>query len=81
MSTSTDWQAGDPLLTDNGCGPMPSVHMTEDERATVIAEGGVTPPWWRPGADGPAYGYSRSCDPCGVRWRGEGPCWSCGVGA
>lgn len=72
------WQPGDPLAPDNGCGPMVDVHMTPDERAAAISEGGPTPPWWRPGDGNTEHYPTRSCAPCGVRWTGETPCWACG---
>lgn len=79
--TAETWVPGDPLMPDNGCGGNSQIYMTEDTRAIVLAEGGTPPPWWRPAPEGPALGYTRSCKPCGVGWRGDEPCWMCGVAA
>jgi hypothetical protein len=74
-----EWVPGDPLMPDNGCGAMVAPSITLEERRQALAEDGTTPPWWRPDeplADGLA--ATRRCTPCGVRWRGETPCWMCG---
>jgi hypothetical protein len=75
---TTDWQPGDPYMPDNGCGGWPHVPMTEDERAEITEDTDAAPPWWRPGGThGAELGYTRSCAACGVRWRGDEPCWMC----
>lgn len=73
------WQPGDPLMPDRGCGGFAAVHMTPDERAAAIASDHDTPPpWWRPGTEGDRLASTRYCNPCGVRWAGDKPCWMCG---
>lgn len=74
-----EWQPGDPLHTDNGCGNIPTVNWTAAERAQARTEGDP-PPWWTPDPEHSQIGLasSRSCAPCGVRWRGDAPCWMCG---
>lgn len=76
-----EWQPGDPLLTDDGIGIVgghASPFMTADERAEALAtDDGMPPPWWRP--EGPfGLAANHRCIPCGVRWRGDDPCWMCG---
>lgn len=77
---TTDWQPGDPLMPDNGCGAWTHVPMTSEERARAITEDqDAAPPWWRPTSEGGPgeLASTRSCAPCGVRWRGDEPCWMC----
>jgi hypothetical protein len=75
-----EWTPGDPLMPDNGCGAMVSPSLTLEERRQALAEDDTPPPWWRPESDTTGLGYvsSRHCRPCGVRWRGDDPCWMCG---
>lgn len=81
MSTAeTEWEPGDPLMPDHGLnGGISTIFMSEVERARALeADTGTPPPWWRPEPDGPTMSYTRTCSPCGVRWRGDEPCWMCG---
>lgn len=80
-----EWQPGDPnpLVPDNPCGPFVTPTYDLDETAEARAEDDTPPPWWRPG-EGPAeelglgLASTRACRTCGVRWRGDDPCWNCG---
>lgn len=80
-----EWQPGDPnpLIPDNPCGAWVQPQLSAEERAEALAEDGLEPPWARPG-DGSVDGYgfslasTRGCNTCGVRWRGDDPCWMCG---
>jgi hypothetical protein len=76
--TAPDWTPGDPLHADNGCGSIPTVNWTPEQRQAAVNEDDTPPPWYRP--DGPlsSFAFTRSCAPCGVRWRGDDPCWNCG---
>lgn len=76
-----EWEPGDPLMPDNGCGPMTGVNLTAEERDAVIAEGGYRPQWWRPGPEPGGLASTRYCAPCDVRWAGADPCWMCGGGS
>ena len=56
-----EWEPGDPLMPDNGCGPMTGVNLTAEERDAVIAEGGYRPQWWRPGPEPGGLASTRYC--------------------
>lgn len=75
---ATTWVPGDPLMPDNGCGSYSEVRMTETERDQANAEGDNPPPWWRPAEEYAGPTSSRTCNDCGVKWRGPDPCWVCG---
>lgn len=77
--TAVEWTPGDPLMPDNGLSSGGvSPFMTADERAEALAaDDGMPPPWWRPEGSF-ELASSRRCIPCGVRWRGDEPCWMCG---
>lgn len=77
-AAAPEWQPGDPLLTDNGCGNIPAVTWTPEERQAATQEDDTPPPWWRPDGPTPSGAYTRSCTTCDVRWRGDEPCWMCG---
>lgn len=77
-----EWVPGDPLMPDRGLGSHGvSPMMTAAERAAALADDtGDAPPWWRPDGSGVDHGLAatHTCKPCGVRWRGDDPCWMCG---
>ncbi|WP_374457725.1 hypothetical protein [Nocardioides sp.] len=82
-AAEVEWEPGDPnpYAPDQGTSGFANVFMREDERAAILAaDTGTPPPWWRPPAEeGASPGdYTRSCATCGVRWRGDEPCWVCG---
>ena len=79
MTTDTTWQPGDPFLPDNGCGTIPTIGWTDQERHDAVNEDTTPPPWYRPHATTTVEpGYVRYCSPCDVSWRGDTPCWMCG---
>jgi hypothetical protein len=65
--SATDWEPGDPLMPNNGCGAYVMPRLTPDEVAEAIAEDDIPPPWFRPGNSLQNF-----------RWRGDEPCWMCG---
>jgi hypothetical protein len=73
-----EWQPGDPLMPDNGCGTVPPITWSTEERRAAVNEGERTPPWYRPHESIGSPGFNRHCKPCGVQWRGDDPCWMCG---
>ncbi len=78
-AASSEWQPGDPLMPDNGCGTVPAVLWSSQERREAIAEDDVPPPWFRPfNAVAIEPAMTRHCEACSVTWRGDMPCWSCG---
>lgn len=78
MTDATEWQPGDPLMPDNGCGALVTPRLSDEERDAALAEDDTAPPWWRPEDEGSGLSSTRYCAPCGVRWRGDEPCWMCG---
>lgn len=81
-AAETEWQPGDPnpFVPDPGTSGFANVYMLEEDRAAIIAaDTGTPPPWWRPPTEQPINGgTTRACTTCGVRWRGDEPCWMCG---
>jgi hypothetical protein len=75
---TVEWEPGDPLMPDNGCGSIPPVTWSTEERQAAVTEGDLTPPWWRPKEAIDAAGITRHCQGCSVQWRGDDPCWMCG---
>lgn len=77
MSAVT-WEPGDPLMPDNDCGAMVTPSISPAEQAEARREDDTPPPWWRPDTSTPGIGWTQVCEPCGVLWRGDDPCWMCG---
>lgn len=73
-----EWQPGDPLMPDNGCGTVPPISWSIEDRQAATREDDTPPPWWRPIADAPRLAWNRHCKTCEVQWRGDDPCWMCG---
>jgi hypothetical protein len=76
--TAAEWEPGDPIGPNNGCGAYVTPTYTLDETAEARAEDDTPPPWWRPGEGPQNFAHTSRCVPCGVRWRGPEPCWICG---
>lgn len=77
-AAEVEWEPGDPLIVDQGCGTVPGIVWSPDERAAARAEDDTPPPWWRPDDTGPTLGWNHHCPVCNVQWRGDDPCWMCG---
>lgn len=78
-ASAVEWEPGDPLLVDQGCGTIGVVIWSPDRQAEARAEDTMPPPWYRPEtAPGVFVGWNHHCEPCGVQWRGDNPCWNCG---
>lgn len=81
MTAAETWEPGDPFMPDNGCGTVPTINWTTEERHQAIAEDTQEPPWFRPlnaTVSGP--GWNHHCKSCNVQWRSDSdePCWMCG---
>jgi hypothetical protein len=79
MTAAASWEPGEPFLPDNGCGSIPVINWTEQQRQAAVDEDDTPPPWYRPhNTVAIEPGYVRYCGPCDVSWRGDLPCWACG---
>lgn len=80
MTTETTWEPGDPFMPDNGCGTVPTITWSSNDRQDAIAEDDTPPQWFKPlNATASSGGWNRHCKACNVQWRGEEPCWMCGL--